>query len=73
MSHVEAVYRHGVFEPLGPVNLHEDQRVRLSIESAEEEDARAWLNRVQELQAGIVRRGGYLPDSSPEIASDRMR
>jgi len=26
MSYVEAVYRHGVFEPLGPVKLHEDQR-----------------------------------------------
>ncbi|HZZ44436.1 MAG TPA: antitoxin AF2212-like protein [Tepidisphaeraceae bacterium] len=32
MSHIEAIYRHGVFEPLNPVNLQEDQRVQLSIE-----------------------------------------
>lgn len=37
MSHVEAIHRHGAFEPLGPVNLEEEQRVRLSIERAEEE------------------------------------
>src|SRR5438132_908310 len=32
MSHVEAIYRRGVFQPLQPVDLNEDQRVRLSIE-----------------------------------------
>lgn len=32
MSRIEAIYRLGVFEPLEPVNLREEQRVQLSFE-----------------------------------------
>lgn len=70
---LEAVYRHGFFEPLGPVNLDEDQRVRLNVELIPREDAQSWLNRVRELQSAIVRRYGHLPNSASEIAEDRMR
>ena len=31
MSQIEAIYRHGVFEPLQPVDLQEEQRVTLDI------------------------------------------
>ena len=31
MSRIQAIYRHGVFEPLQAVNLREDQRVELDI------------------------------------------
>lgn len=54
MSPIDAIYRHGVFEPLQPVNLQEGQRVRLSIEPAEKESALAWLERVRQLHAQIV-------------------
>ncbi len=73
MSQIDAIYRHGVFEPLEPVNLQEEQRVRLSIETAAKETSEAWLERVKKRQAEIFARQGFLPDSAPEIAEDRRR
>ena len=73
MSHVEAIFRHGVFEPLGPVDLPEEQRVQLSIEPSGAVPLGTWLDRVRVLQAEVLRRHGPLPDSSSEIASDRQR
>ena len=74
MSQIEAIYRHGVFEPLEPVSdLEEEQRVRLSIERTEKETIETWLKGVRELQAAIFKRHGFLPDSTLGIAEDRMR
>jgi predicted DNA-binding antitoxin AbrB/MazE fold protein len=74
MRQIEAVYRHGVFEPLEPVNyLVEEQRVPLSIDQTEKETIETWLQRVRELQAAIFERQGFLPDSTPGITEDRMR
>jgi predicted DNA-binding antitoxin AbrB/MazE fold protein len=73
MSRIEAIYRHGVFEPLESVNLCEEQRVQLSFEPANGQTPQAWLNQVQAMQAAIIQRHGVLPDSAAEIAADRMR
>ena len=73
MSHVEAIYRGGVFQPLEPVNLCEEQRVQLSFEPANGQTPLAWLNQLTATQAAIVERQGVLPDSSAEIAADRQR
>jgi predicted DNA-binding antitoxin AbrB/MazE fold protein len=73
MSQIEAIYRRGVFVPLEPVNLPEEQRVRLSVEPAEKENIEAWIKRVDELRGAIFKRQGFLPDSTPGIAEDRMR
>jgi predicted DNA-binding antitoxin AbrB/MazE fold protein len=73
MSHVEAIYRHGVFEPLQPVELLEDQRVLLSFEPADRLTAQGWLDKVRQLQTAVLHRQGYLPDSASDIAADRMR
>ncbi len=74
MSPIEAIYRHGIFEPLQPVsNLDDEQRVLLSIECTESNNAEAWLQRVRNLHASIISRHGLLPDSTPDIAADRMR
>ena len=73
MSHVEAIFRRGVFEPLGPVDLPEEQRVQLSIEPAGEQTLRVWLDEVRILQAAVIQRRGPLPDSTSEIAADRLR
>lgn len=70
---VEAVYRHGFFEPLSPVQLGENQHVRLNIEPISGEDVQAWLVKTRELQAAIARRNGPLPDSATDIATDRAR
>jgi predicted DNA-binding antitoxin AbrB/MazE fold protein len=73
MSRIEAIFRHGVFEPLEPVNLREEQRVQLSFEPANGQTPQAWLNQVQAMHVAIVKRHGVLPDSASEIAVDRMR
>ena len=70
---IEAVYRHGVFEPLEPVNLAEEQRVKLVVCSAEAGAVEAWLLRVKAIEESIVKRVGVLPDSTPDIAADRLR
>jgi predicted DNA-binding antitoxin AbrB/MazE fold protein len=50
MTHVtEAVYTHGVLKPAGPLDLHEQQRVRLIIQPLDGVDAR-------ERQAALARR-----------------
>ena len=56
MSQIEAIYRHGVFEPLQPVDLKEEQRVRLSIEPAAKETPEAWLERVKKRREAIFRK-----------------
>jgi predicted DNA-binding antitoxin AbrB/MazE fold protein len=73
MSHVEAIYRHGVFEPLEPVHLAEEQRVTLNIEPVAISSAQSWLARIQLLQSTVMERNGILPDSAPDIAMDRRR
>lgn len=47
MSQIEAIYRHGVFEPLEPVDLEDEQRVRLSIEATKNGTWQQWLQRVK--------------------------
>ena len=73
MSRIEAIYRHGVFEPLEPVNLQEEQRVRLNIEPERAEAFEAWLDQVRKLREDIYQLQGYLPDSTRDIAEDRLR
>ena len=74
MSHIEAIYRHGVFEPLEPVDFREEQRVRLSIEPANKPSLKEWIEEVRAMQAEFLRqRGKPLADSTPDIAADRMR
>jgi predicted DNA-binding antitoxin AbrB/MazE fold protein len=73
VGHIEAVYQGGVFKPLGEVTLPENQRVRLSVEAIEPRDALEWLARVREFQREFLETSGPLPDSTPDIAEDRMR
>jgi predicted DNA-binding antitoxin AbrB/MazE fold protein len=73
MSRIEAIYHHGVFEPLVPVNLREAQRVQMSFESVRDQSPQTWLNQVQVMQAAIVEKHGILPDSAVDIALNRQR
>lgn len=73
MSRIEAIYHHGVFEPLEPVNLREEQRVQMSFEPTGNQSPQTWLDQVQSLQTAIIERCGILPDSATEIAADRAR
>ena len=75
MSQVEAIYQGGVFKPEGEVNLRENQRVRLNIEPIAPADVTAWLESARKLRQQILaRRGGEpFPDSTPDVAEDRLR
>ena len=73
MSQVDAVYQGGVFKPLGEVDLHENERVRLNFEVLQGSEVQAWLDEVREFQRRIVDARGSLPDSAPDIAEDRLR
>src|SRR5207249_376717 len=64
----------GVFKPLDKVELNENQRVRLHFAPAPKKDVLAWLERIEEHHREFLERhGGPLPDSTPDIAEDRMR
>ncbi|MCL2646503.1 MAG: antitoxin family protein [Phycisphaerales bacterium] len=63
MTQVKAVFRHGVFEPLAPVNFQEEAVVELSIKEptkAQPDNAMTmmeWLESVRPLRDQIARRG----------------
>jgi predicted DNA-binding antitoxin AbrB/MazE fold protein len=74
MARADAIYQDGVFRPLGPVNLAENQRVALSVEPIrQQEDALAWIKSVKKLRQQVAERCGILPDSTLDIAADRTR
>jgi predicted DNA-binding antitoxin AbrB/MazE fold protein len=73
MTQVDAIYQGGVFKPLGPVGLSENQRVLLQIEPAGQEDALAWMERVSKHREQLAAKYGILPDSTKDIAEDRTR
>ena len=73
MSIIEAVYRNGVFEPLEPVNLREEVRVQVHVDSNQKEAMEEWIKKANALKEEFVRKHGYLPDSTPDIAEDRLR
>lgn len=73
MAAVEAIYQGGVFKPLGEVCLPENQRVLLNIETPSGQDVAAWLAEVRQFQEQIITARGFFPDSTLDIAADRVR
>jgi len=73
MHTIDAIFADGVFKPIGPIAIADNQRVRLTIEKAESVDAVAWMAELQEFQAQIIASHGILPDSTLDIAADRRR
>jgi predicted DNA-binding antitoxin AbrB/MazE fold protein len=73
MTHVDAIYQDGVFRPLGPMDLCENQRVALSVEPILREDPLAWIKRVGDFRRQMASDRGIFPDSAVEIAADRTR
>jgi hypothetical protein len=53
--------------------MKEHQRVALSVEPIRKEDALAWMERVSESRRRFAAEHGILPDSTLDIAADRMR
>ena len=73
MTRVDAIYQGGVFRPLEPVALCENQRVALSVEPIAKEDPLAWIKRVGDFRRQMAAERGIFPDSAVEIAADRTR
>ncbi len=73
MFRTDAVYQDGVFKPLSPVTLYENQRVSLDIKPLEQEDATAWIERVSKHREQLAAKYGVMPDSAIDIAEDRAR
>ncbi len=73
MGQVEAIYQHGVFRPLGQVQLAENQRVRLHVEPVPSSNGQNWLDDARKLQKLLTDRGVILPPSESDIAADRKR
>ncbi len=74
MTQIDAIYQGGVFRTEEAVSLRDGQHVVLSVQPVEPENWQDWLDRVGFIHRDILaRRGGPLPDSTAEIAEDRMR
>jgi len=73
MTAINAIFRHGVFQPLEPVDLKENQEVRISVEPTAKPDARQWLQQVDKLRNELREKYGIFPDSTSDIAEDRLR
>ena len=70
---VEAVYQGGVFKPVRPVDLPENQRVQLRVEAVRPPVSAAWLTALMRRHEEWLASRPPLPDSTPEIAEDRRR
>ncbi len=74
MQTIEAIYQGGVFKPLFELELPENERVVLTVQQRPtKEDVLAWIERLTDAHDRFVAERGYLPDSTPDIAEDRMR
>jgi len=70
--HVQAVYQNGVFRPLSPLSISENEIVELSIQPMRA-DVPDWILRLRNVREHISRGKPLFPDSAVEIAEDRQR
>ena len=73
MSVIDAVFTHGTFQPVGPVDLPENQRVRLTVEKVDMTAVEKWQAEAKAFRDELFSKYGFLPDSTPDIAADRRR
>jgi predicted DNA-binding antitoxin AbrB/MazE fold protein len=71
MTTIEAVYSGGVFKPVDTVNLPENQRVRIYIESREGLGVTELLAAAREHRRKMEARHVLLPDSTEIIRASR--
>jgi predicted DNA-binding antitoxin AbrB/MazE fold protein len=70
---IEAIYQGGVFKPLNQVQLPENQRVWLDVRPSETTDWPAWIREIDQFREELRAKYGEFPDSTRDIAEDRMR
>lgn len=72
MTQVQAVYQNGVFKPLSPLTIAENEIVELSIRQTHAE-VPDWIARLRNVREQISQGKPFFPDSASEIAEDRQR
>ena len=84
---VDAIYKDGSFLPLTPVALCENERVQLDVKQAMDESKTfvrtymnpesipldVWMKAARKRHADFVAKHGFLPDSTTDIAKERLR
>jgi predicted DNA-binding antitoxin AbrB/MazE fold protein len=73
MPVIDAIYTNGAFRPVGPVDMPENQRVRLTVEPVDLAAIEKWRAEIKALQEYQLAKYGVFPDSTPDIAADRRR
>lgn len=73
MTTVKAIDQEGVFKPVQPVDLSETRRVQLEGRPVSEVEVQAWLDQLRQTRARLQAEYGTFPDSTPDIAEDRIR
>lgn len=73
MTTVEAIYQGGAFRPVEPVDLPENQRVRLSIAPVWPRAVLGWLDEMRRERERVAAAYGPFPDMTALIAEDRRR
>jgi predicted DNA-binding antitoxin AbrB/MazE fold protein len=71
MTTIEAVYSGGVFKPVDTVDLPENQRVRIYIESRDALSVTEFLAAAREHRRSMEAQHGLLPDSTEIIRANR--
>ena len=70
---MEAVVENGLLRPLQNLPFADRERVMIRVERIESPDVAGWLAAVDRHQKSVLDREGILPDSTLDIAEDRMR
>ena len=73
MAHLEAIVENGLLRPMQRLPFAEHQRVWVRVEPIGSRDVTGWLASVERHQHAVLTRCGVLPDSTSDIAEDRMR
>ena len=73
MTTVEAVYQNGLLRLLTPVPLAENQRVSIDIKPSKEMDLESWYQLAKSFREQMQAKYGTYPDSTFDIATDRLR
>lgn len=72
-AQLEAIVENGVLRPLDQLPFLDQQHVWVRVEPLEAHDVQQWLTRVTQHQQSVLQRVPRLPDSTPDIAEDRLR
>lgn len=72
-AQLEAIVENGLLRPLDRLPFLDQQRVWVRVEPVEAHDVQRWLFQVVQHQQSVIQRGPQLPDSTLDIAEDRLR